>query len=773
MKTTTHSRLAFKSLAYCSALLLIGSAARAAVPQVPAAKGPLAKVNIMQGTASVGSFSHGNTLPLVSAPFAMTDWSIQNQGGVEERWFYHADGTQFVGFRATHQPSPWMGDYGQFIITPQTGPARLEAADRAAEYDPKQAVMRPDYVKVRLEKYKLTAELTASERCGVMRLQFDPAQKTARLVFDIAGDCQLLASGNRIIGYSKKHNSPAAGDFKCYFVAELDRPITGSQAIGSATESGTGMGYVEFDIGPKPTVELRLATSYISPDQATRNLKNETEGGFDAVQKRTQAAWDQHLSRITVEGTDDQEATFYSCLYRALKFPHKIYELDAGKKPIHYSPWDGKVHPGVAYTDSGLWDTYRTQFPFLAIAYPDQFGEIVQGWLNAYKEGGWLPQWPSPGGFRGMTGSHADAMVADAMAKGIKGFDYKTAYAALKHDAFDIPPDGPNPGGREGMANYLKLGYLPAGSAGYWVSTSLDYAYDDWCVAQAARLTGHDDDYRKLMKRSLNYTKLWDAKTQFMRGKDAQGNWADKNFDEFAWGGGYTESGPWQASWAVQHDALGLADLAGGPAEFGGILDKLFSQEPKFHPGGYGGEIHEMTEFVACKMGQYAGNNQPSFHIPYLYAAIGQPWKTEYWTRRACAELFSAGPKGYSGDEDNGSNACWYILSSMGIYPLTPGTPQYVLTSPVFKSVKIDLPGGKTFTVIATDNSSDNVYVKARTLNGKPYTNTWITQGDITAGGRIVDQMAAEPDKRDVKPAELPYSAKTEMAKESNARAGR
>ena len=734
----------------------------AAVP--PAVTGPLALVNIMQGTDSTGRFSHGNTLPLVSPPWSMTDWCVQNRGGIDEHWLYAAKEARFVGFRATHQPSPWWGDYGDFMVTPQTGAVALRAEDRACDYDPAATVMRPDYVRVRLDRYHVTAELTASERCGVLRLQFDPADKVGRLVFDLAGDGQFQVQGDRLAGFTRFHSLPAAGDFACSFVGQLDRPITGGTTIGHGRQTGKGMAYVEFDVSKKPTVEVRFGTSYLGADQAWRNLNVETKGGFDAVRGRTAAAWAEKLGRITVGGgAEGDRATFYTCLYRAMKFPHKIYELNAAGKPVHYGMWDGRPHDGVAYTDSGLWDTFRTQMPFLSIAYPEQLGEIVNGWLNAYREGGWLPQWPSPGGFRGMVGSHADAMLADAMSKGIQGFDYETAYAALRHDAFALPPKGPNPGGREGMDDWLKLGYLPADSAQYWVSTSLDYAYDDWCVAQAAKITGQTADYRTLMRRAQNYRKLWDPSVKFMRARDAHGNFV-RDFDEFAWGGGYTEGGPWQSSWAVEQDVAGLADLAGGPAAFAGLLDHLFHQPPTFHPGAYGGVIHEMTEFAAVNMGQFAANNQPSFHIPYLYAAVGQPWKTEYWTRRACRELFNAGPDGYCGDEDNGSNASWYLLSSMGLYALTPGQPQYVLTSPVFTTVKIDLGHGKTFTVSAPDNSPDKVYVQSRTLDGKPDGNTWISQKQITSGGTVVDTMGDKPAERTVTPAELPYSAKTDPA---------
>ncbi|MGV3616293.1 MAG: GH92 family glycosyl hydrolase [Fimbriimonas sp.] len=737
-----------------TALALIATWTQA--PPVPPIGPRLARVNTMQGTDSIREFSHGNVLPLVCAPFGMTDWSVQNVGDINERFFFQSRSNRFSGIRATHQPSPWAGDYGHFSITPQTGPVATDAEARASVYDPATTVMRPDYLRLRLNEDGTTVELTSSERAAVWRVGFAPTQRTGRLVFDFPGDAQLKMQGNRVWGYSKYHGGPAAGDFHCYFVAVLDRPVTGGKAVDTK-----GAGYVEFATEDGKPLEMRIATSFISPEQARINLERETAGGFEGVRKATADGWERLLSRISVEGSEERKRTFYSCLFRALKYPRKIHERNQAGEVVHYSPWSGKTERGVAFTDTGLWDTFRTQFPLFAIAYPDVYGEIVDGWLNAYREGGWLPHWPNPGGFRGMPGNYADTMVADAMVKGIPGFDPKTAYEALRKDAFEIPQGNPV-GGKAGMEEYLRLGYVPARKTEYWVSMTLDYAYNDWCVAQAAKLMGRTDDYRALMRRSQNYRNLWDPATGFMRSKNEDGTWTG-NFDPYAWGGAYTESGPWQSSWGVQHDALGLADLKGGPAGFGRLLDDLFTHPPIFKTGAYRGVIHEMIEFVACGMGQYAGSNQPSFHIPYLYAAIGQPWKTEYWTRQACRTLFGPGPDGFIGDDDNGSNSSWYILSSMGIYPLTPGHPSYVLTSPEFDAVRIDVPGRKSIQISARGNSEKNVYVRSRTVNGNPWTKAWISHTDLVNGAKIATEMSAQPRVRKLSKEELPYSAKTEL----------
>ena len=736
-----------------------GEPATTATATAAATADVVGEVNIFQGTFASGKVSRGACLPLVSEPWSLTDWAIQTNGDAGESRFFDPNSHRFAGFRGTHQPSPWNGDHGQVIFLPQTGPRVLSAADRGADCE--RVATGPDAVELRVPQQHMTVALTASARCALMRLTFDPGQTVGRLVLDPGSPGAMGVDGDGHAGTfhvsSGYHKLFAPGNYRVYYAVQLDRPITASGPVGKKQP-----GFVEFDVAANPVVTVRIGTSMIDDAQAARNAAVELAGGYDAVRARTRQAWATQLGKFEVDGTDEQRKTFYSCLYRVLKFPHRMDETDAAGRRVHYSAWDGKVHPGPEYTDNGLWDSYRSQFPLLSFAYPEAFGDMVAGWLNAYREGGRLPNWPSPGGFNEMPGTHADILVADAMVKGIKGFDYPTAYAAVRHDSFD-PPRGPFDGGRPHLKQMEQLGYVTNAKNDSTVSDTLDYCSDDWAVGRAAAVVGRTDDAAALAKRAQAYRNLWDPAVGFMRAKNEDGSWVGgDHFDPFAWMGPYVEGGPWQCSWDVQHDVAGLADLAGGRAAFAKKLDQLFSLPPTFHTqNSPWGTIHEMTEMVGCDMGQCALNNQPSFAIPYLYVACGQPWKTEYWTRRACRTIFHSGPEGYPGDEDTGSMGAWYVQSAIGVYPLTPGHPSYVLTSPAFRHVVLHLADGKALTIDAPGNTDDTVYVARRTWNGQPYTKTFLTHADLTAGGTLATTMSDHPTERTVADAELPYSAST------------
>lgn len=706
-------------------------------------------VNTLQGTDSTFSLSCGNTLPLVAMPWGMTNWSSQTSG---DGWWFQYNAKDIRGIRATRQPSPWMGDYGQFLLMPQTGPLVTGPKARQSPYSRQASTFSPDYLKLDLPRYNVQVELTASDRCAVMRMIFRKGN-TGRLIIDPAETSHVEVVGQTIRGYTTATSGFNPPNFKAYFVILLDRNITRSGTFpgsnshfdGPAKHANSIGGYAEFNTAQNRTVTALIGTSYISYAQAEQNIKNETAGGFDGVHQRAHDAWEHNLNKIEVQGgTAEQRKTFYSCFYRAQLFPHRMYEINSAGKKIRYSPYDGKVHSGPMYTDNGFWDVYRTNYPFWSVMFPKQLGEILAGFVQAYRESGWFPQWPSPGNRVSMIGTHVDAVIADAVVKHIKGFNIETAYQGIRKDAFVPPPH--NYVGRPKLQFYEKNGYVPYNTTSYSVSTSLDFAYDDWCVAQVAKALGKTSDYDILMKRSKNYKASWDPKVKFFRARNADGSWV-KPFDQFAWGGGYVEGGPWQCSWAVQQDVDGLAKLLGGKKEMAHRLDRLLGLPPLFHLGSYGGLIHEMTEMARSRFGQYAQSNQPSHHILYLYSAIGQPWKTQYWTRHVCQELYNSGPRGFPGDEDNGEMSSWFLLSSMGFYPLCVGDPNYTLTSPLFDRVTLHLANEKTFTIESRDNGQYNVYVKSRTLNGKPFTAATIPHDTIMAGGTMQAQMSSRADE--------------------------
>ena len=714
-------------------------------------------VNPLQGTDSDGSLSHGGTLPLIGPPWPMTHWAPQTARSLKffetGGWWFQSKSHEVFGLRATHQPSPWMGDYGQFSILPATGDVIADPQQRSSEYDRDTATFRADYLKLNLKRYDVQAELTASERCAVLRFTYAKGD-TGRIYFDPARVAHIEIDGRVVRGYTTANNGGVPKDWRAYFVAHLDRDITATGTFdpkfnvtaNGKTVDGDRIGaFIEFKTDPATPVELAVATSYVGYDQAEQNLKIETAGGFDATRQRTAEAWEKSLNRARITGgTAEQRRTFYTCLYRAQTYPHKLHEIDASGKTVHASVYDGKLHDGPAYGDLGFWDVYRTNFSLWSLLYPDQLQDILQGFALSAQESGWFPQWPSPGHRSGMIGSHVDAVYADAITKNIGGFDREKAYDLLRKHAFEIPPKGMHVG-RVDFQDYLDLGYVAAyRDGGYRVSCTLDYAYDDWCLAQIAKALGKTDDYDKLIVRAKNYKNLWDPGVGFFRPKKRDGQWFG-DFDEFAWSTGYCEGGPWQGMWAVPHDVDGLAELLGGKKAMGEKLDRMMGLPPVFHVGEYRGVIHEMTEMAIRNFGQYDHGNQPVHHVLYLYAAIGQPWKTQYWTRRVCEELYNSGPDGFAGDEDNGEMSAWYVLSSIGLFQPCVGNPNYTLTSPLFDQIDLSVANGKTLSIRTKDNAPHHPYAQARTLNGKTYEDETIGYDRLREGGTLEVRLGGIP----------------------------
>lgn len=638
-------------------------------------------VNTKMGTKSVMRFSSGNTLPLTQLPFGMISFCPQSDGS--SGWFYSPDYPYFEGIRLTHQPSPWIEDYGTVLIMPQNDIISDTPSGAWSGFREADTILRPDYLKIKPLRSGCTLELTPSERTAMIRLTLEDERQAYLSFLPTLGKYKYTIdkSSSTLYGETDGHSKDDARNFKMYLVArfehgdiDCDKSYEGKDCIHIALRS--------------KRVEARIAISYISYEMALLSLEREIgEKSFDTLLSEAEGAWESRLSRIEIEADEKRMHTFYSCMYRAHLFPHKAYELDENGAPVHYVPKTGEIRAGVRYTDNGIWDTYRTVYPLMSLIAREDFKQIITGFIGDYLEAGWLPRWVSIGEVGCMPSTLIDAVIAEAMAQGI--IDDKLISVALdgmlKHATTPSPEKRY---GREGIAEYIKYGYVPCDLYKESVNLTLDFAYGDWCIAQIAKHLGRSELYDEYMARSRSYKSLFDSETGFMRGRDINGKMKD-DFDPCTWGGEYTEASAWQSTFAVCHDLEGLCELFGGRDKLIARLDELFAEPPKYRAHGYGGEIHEMTEMASVDFGQCAISNQPSFHIPYIYAYLGESEKSEYWVRRICDELFSAEIDGYPGDEDNGTMSAWYILSCLGMYRMCPGKDEWIRIKPLVKSAKI------------------------------------------------------------------------------------
>lgn len=635
----------------------------------------LSYVNVKQGSASSMRFSNGNTLPLTQLPWGMAGFIPQTEVR-DKNWYFHPGDRSLEGVRLTHQPSPWIGDFGALIFMPQAGKPFTDADARWSGYRPENAVLAPDYMRLCFLRSEATLELTPTERGAAMRLTYCSDKPYFSLIS--AGksfSCSLDAPSRRIYGSTDFCSRKVPDGYRMYFVAEFDCDFDVSEtAVEPERAVHAAMKEKMFNV--------RFAISFISEQQAVRNLENELSGrDFDMLRSAASERWESILGRVRIE-TDDMDLmrTFYSCLYRTFLYPNKMYEIDSDGEPVHYDSYNDKVRSGIMYTNNGFWDTYRTVYPLYSIIAPDEFAEILDGYLQLYDNTGWLPKWPSLTETGCMPGSLVDAVLAQGAVSGILTGNKlrKALEGMLKHAS----QAGEGPFGRTHLACYLEYGYVARDIATESVNCSLDYAYGDFCIARVAQCLGETEIMEEYDKRSKNYRRLFDASTGFMRGRDLSGNMSD-SFDPFAWGGEYTEGSAWQSSFAVCHDIEGLAKLHGGREALLKKLDELFATPPYYRIGGYGREIHEMTEMAAQDFGQCAISNQPSFHFPWLFAVLGRQDKTAYWVKRLVMEAFSWKSDGFPGDEDNGTTAAWYVFAVLGIYPVCPGKPEFVKGIPL------------------------------------------------------------------------------------------
>ena len=730
---------------------------------------PVDYINPLMGTDSKPDLSNGNTYPAIALPWGMNTWTPQT-GKMGDGWQYTYAADKIRGFKQTHQPSPWMNDYGQFVIMPITGKLRFDQDERASWFSHKSETAKPYYYSVYLADADVTTEITPTERAAQFRFTFPKSDSSFIVVdaFNRASYIKILPKEQKIIGYSTRYARGKMTNFKNYFVIYVDKPFTLAKAWHDKTLAHDSLEITSAHsgavIGFKTTkgekVHLKVASSFVSFEQADLNLKRElANDNFDATCQKAKAVWNKTLSRINVEGGSiDQTRTFYSCMYRMLFFPNKLYELDAQNKIVHYSPYNGKVMPGYLFGGTGFWDTFRALYPFLNLVYPSINKEMQEGLINDYKEGGWLPEWSSPGYADIMVGNNSASVVAEAYLKGLRGYDINTLYDALVHGANNEGPISAT--GRYGVKYYNELGYVPYDvKINENAARTLEYAYDDFAIYQLGKALGKpESEIGIYKKRSQNYRNLFDPATGLMRGKNKDGSF-ETPFNPFKWGDAFTEGNSWHYSWSVFHDIQGLINLMGGKQKFVTKLDSVFTIPPVFDDSYYGGVIHEIREMQIANMGQYAHGNQPIQHMIYLYNYAGEPWKTQYWARETMNRMYKATPDGYCGDEDNGQTSAWYVFSAMGFYPVCPASDQYVLGAPLFKKLTLTLENGKQVVINAPANSVQNRYVQTFNVNGKIYSPNWLSHKALMQGAVINVGMGATPNKnRGTQDKDFPFS---------------
>lgn len=725
-------------------------------------------VNPLMGSQSVHSFSTGNTYPAIATPWGMNFWTPQT-GKMGDGWVYTYTDTKIRGFKQTHQPSPWINDYGQFAVMPIVGQPEFDEERRASWFGHKAETAKPYYYSVYLAEHDIVAEIAPSDRAAAFRFTY-PKNDCSYVVIDAYDNGSYIKvepDKRRIVGYSTRNSGGVPDNFRNWFVIEFecDLEFVNTVAENMVSEvleqSGNHVGaIVGFRTSRGEQIQMKVASSFISLEQALLNLQEVKGSSFDQVCKAAKDKWNDVLGRVEVSGgTDDELKTFYTCLYRSTLFPRKFYELNEQGEVYHYSPYNGKVLPGYMYTDTGFWDTFRCLFPLLNLIYPSVNKEIQEGLLNVYKESGFYPEWASPGHRDCMVGNNSASVIADAYLKGVKVDDMETLYEGLIATANKEHPTMKSTG-RWGCGYYNRLGYVPY-DVGIWenAARTLEYAYDDWCIYRLAKALGRPQSEIDLYaKRSMNYKNLFDAETSLMRGRNEDGSFATP-FSPFKWGDAFTEGNAWHYTWSVFHDPQGLIDLMGGKYQFVAMLDSVFMVPPVFDESYYGSVIHEIREMQVMNMGNYAHGNQPVQHMIYLYNYAGTPWKAQMRLRQVMDKFYAPTPDGYCGDEDNGQTSAWYVFSALGFYPVCPGSGQYVLGAPLFRKAVIHLENGANVTINAPENGMTNCYIDELKIDGKKYGKNYLEHDKMIQGVRMDYRMSAQPNmKRGTMDSDIPYS---------------
>jgi predicted alpha-1,2-mannosidase len=739
----------------------------------------------------IGTEYFGHTFPGASLPWAMIHVSpdCYTKGWTYAGGYNWADKTM-EGFSHTHYSGVGMTSGGEILIQPFVNnsikivPGSKDDPDGGyrSRFSHSDEIASPGYYSVVLKDYNIKAELTATKRVAFHRYTF-PETDDAGIIIDLGHQIGTSATSEpswvSIVNDSCIEGYKTTTGGKVFFYAEFNKPCLyyGTFDVSRKTpESDSGLfPYKNGETGDKIGVFLnyctqnneqilvKVALSSVSLEGAKRNLEAEISGwDFDLIKEKAEEAWNNELSRIKIEGaTASQKEIFYTSLYHSLLAQYISQDVDG-----QYLGMDGKIHEALDFDFYGsfsCWDTYRSQHPLLTIIAPKHVNDFLKSIEFKIRDFGWLPAQHFANVYReSMVGDHLIPIIVDAYLKGYRNFNAEFVYNAMKIKALEAPkPPVPASSGRSGLEYYLKYGYTPVDKVTESVSNTLELAYDDWCIAQMAKAIDKENDLELFMKRALNYSNVWDKETEFMRPRKSDGSFlkmADgkeqeiikenghqyyKYFDPLLVGvrpnRHYTESNAWQYIWSVQHDIKGLISLFGGNEKFNLKLDTFFQMDPAISGPKYIG--------VVGTIGQYVHGNQPSHHVAYLYNYSGEPWKTQYRVRQICEQLYRSGPGGLCGNEDMGSLSSWYVLSSMGIYPVTPGSTTYNLGSPLFSKVKISVGNGKEFIIEAENNSEENEFIQSATLNGVPFNRPWISHEDIMNGGSLIFKMGPEPNK--------------------------
>lgn len=706
-------------------------------------------VNPLMGTDSSFEFSQGNTYPAVAVPWGMNFWTPQT-GEMKSGWTYTYHSHKIRGIKQTHQPSPWINDYGAFSLFATTDTLIVDENKRESYFSHKAETSKPHYYKVYLASYDTEVEMVATNSGAKFRFTF-PKTNQAYILLDAffkGSMVEIFPEQRKVIGYAKNNNGGVPDNFKNYFVAVFNKDFKATHTFSDGfklhqhttkQEANHTGAILEFSTERKEVIEVSVASSFIDHQQAETNLKREVlPYSFEELVTMSEQLWEEELSKIeVVDDNIDQVRTFYSCLYRVLLFPRRFYEQDNNGNIIHYSPYNGQIEKGYLYTDNGFWDTFRSVFPLFNLVYQNETKKMLEGLVNTYRESGWLPEWASPGHRNCMIGSNSASIAADAYLKGLVSKENAEILLEAMIKSATVNEGRPEQSvGRFGVEYYNSLGYVPYDvNVPENTARTLEYAYADYCIALLSKALGHQNLYEEYLKKSQNYRNVFDKETSLMRGRNKDGQFQTP-FNPLKWGDAFTEGNSLHYTWSVFQDFEGLISLMGGKDAFEKKLDEVFETPPHFDDSYYGFPIHEIREMQVMNMGNYAHGNQPAQHIIYLYNHTN-PEKAQKYIYEVLTKLYSATPDGYCGDEDNGQTSAWYIFSSLGFYPVTPVSDHYYVGLPLFKEANIYLENGKTLKIKADKKPQNGSRIESIQFNQKAIKDYQFNFFEMQKGGEI------------------------------------